>query len=65
MCSSDLSELQVPAGLGEVDYGRIIAMLRQYNYNRSMSVDLLPGTLQGEDRMRELRKLRLLLTSML
>ncbi len=62
---TSVSELQVPAGLGEVDYGRIIAMLRQYNYNRSMSVDLLPGTLQGEDRLRELRKLRLLLTSML
>lgn len=59
------SELQVPTGLGEVDYNRIIAMLRQYNFQRSLSVDLLPKTLEGDDRLRELRKLRLLLTSML
>jgi sugar phosphate isomerase/epimerase len=58
---TSVNDLQVPAGLGEVDYGRIIAMLRQQNYNRSISVDLLPGTLQGDDRLRELRKLRLLL----
>jgi len=62
---TSVNDLQVPAGLGEVDYGRIIAMLRQQNYNRSISVDLLPGTLQGDDRLRELRKLRLLLTSMM
>jgi hypothetical protein len=30
-----------------------------------MSVDLFPKTLSGEERLRELRKLRLLLTSML
>lgn len=59
------SELQVPAGLGEVDYNRLITLLRQHNYRRTMSVDLFPKTLGGEDRLRELRKLRLLLTSML
>ncbi|MEY2726851.1 MAG: hypothetical protein RLZZ458_2718 [Planctomycetota bacterium] len=59
------TEMQVPAGLGEVDYNRLITQLRQLNYRRAMSVDLLPRTLSGEDRLRELRKLRLLLTSML
>lgn len=59
------SELQVPAGLGEVDYNRIISMLRQLNYQRTLTVDLLRGKLEGEERLRELRKLRLLLTSML
>jgi sugar phosphate isomerase/epimerase len=59
------SELQVPTGLGEVDYNRIIAMLRQNNFQRTLSVDLLPRTLEGDERLRELRKLRLLLTSML
>jgi L-ribulose-5-phosphate 3-epimerase UlaE len=50
------SELQVPAGLGEVDYNRLITLLRQHNYRRTMSVDLFPKTLSGEDRLRELRQ---------
>lgn len=58
-------ELQVLAGLGEVDYHHIIQMLRQVGYDRSLSVDLLPHTLEGEERLREMRKLRLLLTSLL
>ena len=57
--------MQVPTGLGEVDYNRIIAILTQIEYNRSLSVDLLPGVFEVEERLRELRKLRLLLSSML
>lgn len=57
--------MQVPTGLGEVDYNRIIAVLNQLEYSRSLSVDLLPGVFAGEDRLRELRKLHLLLNSML
>jgi hypothetical protein len=30
-----------------------------------LSVDLLPKTMEGEDRLREMRKLRLLLTSLM
>jgi len=59
------NELQVPAGLGEVDYNRIIAMLEQEDYDRALTVDLLPGGMQGEERLLELRKLRLLLESLL
>ena len=59
------TELQVLAGLGEIDYHHIIQMLRQTGYNRSLSVDLLPRTMEGEERLREMRKLRLLLTSLL
>lgn len=59
------TELQVPGGLGEVDYNRIVAVLRQFNYNRSLSIDLLPATMEGEDRLREMRKLRLLLASLM
>lgn len=58
-------ELQVLCGLGDVDYNRIVAVLRQFAYQRCLSVDLLPGTLEGEDRLREMRKLRLLLASLL
>lgn len=58
-------EIQVPCGLGEVDYNQIVNRLRQCNYQRTLSVDLLPKTMTGEDRLRELRKLRLLLESLL
>ena len=57
------TELQVLAGLGEVDYNHIVQMLRQSSYQRSLSVDLLPKTMEGEERLREMRKLRLLLAS--
>ncbi len=59
------TELQVPCGLGEVDYNRIIASLRQEDFNRTLSVDLLPHTMQGEERLLEMRKIRLLLESLL
>lgn len=59
------TEIQVPAGLGEVDYNRIIASLQHEGYNRTLSVDLLPRTMEGEERLLEMRKLRLLLESLL
>lgn len=62
---SSETELQVPAGLGKVDYNRIIASLRQEDYDRTLTVDLLPRTMDGEERLLEMRKLRLLLESLL
>ncbi len=59
------TEQQVLAGLGEVDYNHIVQMLRQSGYQRTLCVDLLPRTMEGEERLREMRKLRLLLTSLL
>jgi sugar phosphate isomerase/epimerase len=58
-------ELQVPVGLGEVDYSRIIAHLRTEDYNRVMSVEILPELLRGADRQLELRKIRMLLETLL
>ena len=62
---TSVTELQVLCGLGEVDYNRIVALLRQYGYQRTLSVDLLPHTMEGEERLREMRKMKLLLTSLL
>ncbi|MEZ6122928.1 MAG: TIM barrel protein [Planctomycetaceae bacterium] len=62
---TSLSELQVPAGLGEIDYARIISALQKERYDRTLCIDLLPETMQGEERLLELRKLRLLLESLL
>ena len=58
-------EAQVSCGLGEADFNRIAATLESLDYDRCLSVDLLPETMAGEERLLELRKLRLLLESML
>lgn len=60
------TEIQVPAGLGEIDYNRLISQLQRESYNRILSVDLLPGVITDiEARNLEFRKLRMLLESLL
>lgn len=59
------TQLQVPVGLGEVDYARIIAQLRRVSYGRVLSVEILPELLGDLDRGLELRKLRRLLETLL
>lgn len=58
------TDLQVPVGLGEVDYARLVNQLAQENYQRALSVDLLPDE-DGFDRPLEMRKLRMLLETLL
>lgn len=58
-------QLQVPVGLGEVDYARIISQLQRVKYNRVLSVELLPDQLGTQDRGLEMRKLRRLLETLL
>lgn len=59
-------QLQVQVGLGEMDYSRLISQLRKENYDRTLSVELLPE-LYDEDinRPLEMRKLRMLLETLL
>lgn len=59
------SEVQVSVGLGEVDYSRIIGQLRRYNYARALSVEILPALSAGQDRALEMRKIRMLLETLL
>ena len=59
------SQVQVPVGLGEVDYSRIISQLRRFHYNRALAVEILPEWLHGHDRALELRKIRMLLETLL
>ncbi len=59
------NELQVRIGLGEVDYSRIISQLQRNNYNLALSVEILPERLGDIDRAVEMRKMRLLLESLL
>ncbi|MBA4029790.1 MAG: sugar phosphate isomerase/epimerase [Planctomyces sp.] len=59
------SQMQVPVGLGEVDYNRIITQLQRCNYARALSVEMYPELITGTDRALELRKMRMLLESLL
>lgn len=55
--------LQVRVGQGEIDYGKLVSQLRQQDYNRALSVHM--HELPEIDHQGELRKLRLLLESLL
>jgi sugar phosphate isomerase/epimerase len=55
--------LQVQVGQGEIEYGRLVSQLAKHNYNRALTVDILP--LPDADQAAELRKIRLLLESLL
>jgi len=59
------NQLQVPIGLGEIDYARIISLLRKMSYMRALSVELLPELMGEMDRALELRKIRMLLETLL
>lgn len=59
------TELQVPVGLGEIDYSRLINHLRRENYRRALSVELYPSLTKDADRALEMRKIRMLLETLL
>jgi len=54
---------QVRIGQGSVEYNKLIHQLAAVSYNRVLSVHMAP--LEGVDHMAEMRKMRLLLESML
>ena len=58
-------KLQIPVGLGEIDYNRIITQLKACDYNRAFSVDLIPSLTEEGTRDLEMRRLRMLLESLL
>ncbi len=62
---SSRTDPQVSCGLGDTDFNRIAATLENLRFDRCLCVDLLPRTMSGEERLLEMRKLRLLMESML
>ena len=56
-------QLQVRVGQGQVEYGRLVSQLGKHHYNRALCVDILP--LPDIDQHAEMRKIRLLLESLL
>jgi len=57
--------LQVQVGLGEIDYSDLIVQLNRSQYNRALSVEWIPELGDTDQRPLELRKLRMLLDSLL
>jgi len=60
---STKDKLQVRVGQGEIDYGKLIQQLTRVGYDRALSVKMTP--LEGYDHRAEMRKIRLLLDSLL
>ncbi len=58
-------KLQVRVGQGEVDYSRLISQLESSGYRRALCVDIKPEPDANYDHNAELRKLRLLLETLL
>jgi len=56
---------QVQVGLGDIDYSDVITQLKRFQYNRALSVEWLPELGELDQRPLELRKLRMLLDSLL
>ncbi|MEX2307644.1 MAG: sugar phosphate isomerase/epimerase [Pirellulales bacterium] len=60
---STKQKLHVRVGQGEIDYGKLVQQLGRVGYERALSVDMQP--LEGFDHRAEMRKMRLLLESLL
>jgi sugar phosphate isomerase/epimerase len=60
---STKSKLHVRVGQGEIDYGKLLSQLEKVGYNRALTVYMPP--LDEHDHRAEMRKMRLLLDSLL
>jgi sugar phosphate isomerase/epimerase len=60
---STKDRFQVRVGQGEIEYGRLVSQLAKVNYRRALSVNITP--IDDVDHAAEMRKMRLLLESLL
>lgn len=60
---TDQQQFQTRLGQGDVEFGRLVVQLNKVEYRRALCVDIAP--LPGVDQAAELRKMRLLLESLL
>ncbi len=60
---STKTEFNVRVGQGEIDYGKLLSQLSHEGYDRALTIHMPP--IDGQDHRAELRKLRLLLESLL
>lgn len=59
------TQLQVRIGQGHIEYGRLVAQLGRFRYARALSVNIVDLELPDVDHTAEMRKMRLLLESLL
>ena len=59
------TELQVRIGQGLIEYGRLVTQLSKVNYNRALCVQIVEQPGSDIDHLAEMRKMRLLLESLL
>lgn len=62
---STKDQFQVQVGLGSIDYSRLISQLERQRYDRALSVELFPDVAGLANRPLEMRKLRMLIDSLL
>jgi sugar phosphate isomerase/epimerase len=60
---STKEHLQVRIGQGSIEYGRLVNQLSKVHYQRALSVHI--AEMRGVDHLGEMRKMRLLLESLL
>ncbi len=58
------NQFQVSVGQGEIEYGRVIAQLSRFQYNRLLTVDIRDSIEARQPREPEVRKLKYLLESL-
>jgi sugar phosphate isomerase/epimerase len=58
-------EFQVRVGQGKIDYARIVNLLQRHGYNRSLTVSIIDRPENPFDREVEVRKLKLLLETLI
>ena len=62
---SNPDAIQVPMGLGQIDFSRMVAQLERHKYVRALSVELIPDLMPIDQRHIELRKIRYLMETLL
>ena len=58
-------EFQVRVGQGQIEYARIVTLLQRYGYNRALTVAIIDRPDNPFDREVEVRKLKLLLETLI
>ncbi len=62
---SNRHKLQTKVGQGEIEYGRIVTQLTKFRYNHALCVNIIDQNDPDIDHQAEMRKIRLLLESLL
>ena len=62
---STVEQVQIQVGLGEIDYSDLVTELQHCKFGRALAIELFPELLSKDQRPLEMRKIRMLLESLL